>query len=276
MPPKGVSTLQKTIKLVTSKSVRAENQRNMKLLQELKSYDQRGEYALSIENDYQVKNINQIITPRQAERIGYDFIIEKNTQTITYSPKTKGDDIFPEIKSIRYIPQRTNVRIHHKDIVVVPRWSVDFDSFGTRYAKEILACSGTILEDTLSYCPKHLKLGSFTIISKKTIAVCEICGESLCEEHIKRCPICGKYLCEEHGVECSSCQTRFCKEHVTQTCPICRSAICNQCVITCPICNIQYGKNHAMACDKCGTLVCPNCVITTGFIRKTKTCKKCI
>jgi len=275
MPSKGVGVLEKTIKLVTSKRVRAENQRNKKLLQELRSYDQRRKYTLNIENDYQVNTPKHIITPGQAERMGYDFIIEKNTQIITYYPKTKGDYILPEIKAIKYIPKRTDIRINLRDIVVVPRWSVDFDSFGTSYAKEILACSGTILEDTLSFCPKHYKLAALTITSKKTVAVCEICGQSLCEEHVKRCPTCGKWLCEEHGVECSSCQTRFCKEHITQTCPFCNSAICNLCIITCPVCNTQYGKDHAMTCDKCGTLVCPNCVITTGFIRKTKTCKKC-
>ena len=73
----------------------------------------------------------------------------------------------------------------------------------------MLACSGTILEDTLSHCPKHMKIGALRFSSNKSIAVCEVCGESLCETHVKPCPACGKWLCEEHGLDCSVCQNRL-------------------------------------------------------------------
>ncbi len=148
MPSKGVGVLEKTIKLVTSKRVRAENQRNKKLLQELRSYDQRRKYIHSKENDYQVNKVKPVVTPGQAERMGYDFIIEKNTQTITYYPKTKGEYILPEIRAIKYIPKRADIRINLRDIVVVPRWSVDFDSFGTDLCKRD---TGMFRYDTRGY-----------------------------------------------------------------------------------------------------------------------------
>lgn len=273
LPAKGIGILARTIKVVASVSARAENERSKKFLQELRKYSARREYPLNIENDYRVDKLKPVFTPRQAEKACIDFITEKNTQKVTYRPKDEEIKLIAE--SVTYVPKRNDIRITRRDIVVVPRWSVDFDSLGTSYTKEILAYSGTVLEDTLSYCPKHFKLGAITLISKKTIAVCEVCGQSLCEDHIKRCPTCNKWLCEEHGTECSVCQNRFCVDHITLTCSVCNSPICNSCVTTCPVCNAQYGKDHAVTCNQCGTLVCPNCVITTGFIRKTRTCKKC-
>jgi hypothetical protein len=275
MPATGMGWVTKVLKTVASRSAHGESERNKKLLQELRGYNPQREYPLNIESEYQVDKLKPVITPSQAVKSSIEFIIEKNTQKITYHPKTEEDSYFPESKSITYSPKKTDIRITRKDVVVVPRWSVEFDSLGTSYVKEILACSGAILEDTLSYCPKHFKLGAITIVSKKAIAVCEICGQSLCEDHVARCPTCNKWLCEEHGIACSACQNRFCKDHITLTCPICRSAICNSCVTTCPICSTQYGRNHTVTCDRCGTRVCPNCLTASGFIRKTRTCKKC-
>ena len=275
LPVKGASILTKAIKVVTSASARAETERNKKLLHELNSYSPLREYSLSIKDNYAVNKLKPIITPRQAVQSCIDFITEKNTREISYHPKTDDDSLFQMSKKKTYIPKRRDIRIRRKDVVVVPRWSLNFDSFAKSYSKEIFACSGEVLEDTLSHCPKHFKLGAVKIVSKRTIAVCEVCGQSLCENHVKRCPICNKWLCEEHGIECSACQSLFCEEHMTLVCPICNSYICNSCVTECPICNLQYGVDHAVTCSRCRTNVCKNCVTTTGFIRKTRTCKKC-
>ena len=43
----------------------------------------------------------------------------------------------------------------------------------------MLACSGTLLEDSIQYCPKHT--GPF---KKETIAACETCGQALCAKHV--------------------------------------------------------------------------------------------
>ena len=275
MPEKGIGILAKALKAVAFARVRSENERTKKLLQELRSKKPLRTYDIDIKNDYTVSKLRPIIRPREADGIAIDFVIEKNTQMITYYPETDEESFFPETESISYTPRKTDIRIIRKEMVAIPRWSVEFDSLGTRYAREILACSGTVLEDTLSYCPRHFKLGAITIVSKKTVAVCEICGQSFCEDHVRRCPICSKWLCEEHGIDCDVCENRFCKEHISLTCPICDASICNSCAITCPICNVKYGKNHAVTCDKCRTLVCPNCVTTTGLIRKTRICKRC-
>lgn len=275
MPEKGVGVLKKTLQTLVSTRAHVENERNKKLLKELRDKKPSAKYSLDIENDYRVSKLKPIIKPRQAIAASIDFIIDKNTQEIAYHPKTKDENFFPETKYMTYVPKRNDIQITREDVIIIPRWSIDFDSLGRGYKKEILACSGTILEDTLSYCPKHFKIGALTIISKKTIAVCEICGQSLCEDHVKRCPVCNKWLCEDHGIECSECHNRFCKEHINLTCPICNLPLCNSCMIICPICNRHYGRKHAVKCDKCNILVCPDCVVTSGLIRKTRLCKKC-
>jgi hypothetical protein len=275
MSEKGLGVIKKVLKVITSKSAHAENERNKKLIQELKRNKPIGAYSLNIKADYTVTKIKPVVPPRQATELCINFIIEKNTTEVTYYPKSKDDDAFQESESLTYIPKRRDISIIRKDIVLVPRWSAEFDALGMSYNKEILGCSGVSLEDTLSFCPKHFKIGAISIVSKRTTAVCETCGLSLCEDHVKQCPICNKWLCEEHGVECSECKKRFCKEHITVICPICRSPICDSCILVCPICNTKYGKHHAVECDQCGAIVCPNCVITAGIIRKKRTCKKC-
>jgi hypothetical protein len=275
LPSKAIGWLKKVIKTAVSSTARVEDERTKILIQELRSNSPQREYVLPIEGEYQVNKLKPLVTPRQAEKLASDYVIEKNTQQITYQPKSKDDGYFTETKSIEYVPRKADVRIKRKDLAVVPRWSVEFDSIGRNYVKEIMACSGTVIEDTLSNCPYHFKIGAFSLVSKKTVAVCEVCGESLCEDHVQRCPICGKWLCQEHGITCSECQSRFCEEHISLTCPICGSAICNSCAAKCPLCGVQYGKSHAVTCNRCGIPVCPNCLTTTGLIRKTRTCKKC-
>jgi hypothetical protein len=274
MPETGLGAVKRVFKVLASKSARAESERNKKLIQELKHNRSAGAYSLDVKADYTVTNLKPIVTPSEATESSINFIIEKNTTEVTYYPESE-DDEYIESESVTFIPKRRGISIIRKDIVLMPKWSAEFDAFGIIYNKEILGCSGVPLEDTISFCPKHFKLGAIAV-SKRTIAVCEACGLSLCEDHVKQCPICNKWLCEDHGVECSECKKRFCKEHIEMTCPICGSPLCDSCVTVCPICSTKYGKRHAVSCDQCGTTVCPNCVSTTGLIRKKRTCKKCM
>ncbi len=276
MPTKDAGgVLQRALKIIVSSRARAENERNKKLLEELRTNIPLRNYSINIVDDYSVTKLKPVISPREAVQSCVDFITEKNTQKIAYYPKTDDDNLFQRSESITYVPKRKDVRIKRRDIAVVPKWSVDFDSFGKSYKREVLACSGRILEDTMNYCPKHFKIRATKIVSKRTVAVCEVCGQSLCKNHVGSCPTCSKWLCEEHGIVCSACQDLFCEEHITLICPICSADICDSCAITCPICNLQYGRDHNVTCDKCGATVCPDCVTTTGFIRKTRLCKNC-
>lgn len=273
MPEKGLGILKKALKSVISKKARAENDRSKKLIHELRQGKPLREYSLNIEDEYTVTKLEPITTPREAIKSCINFVVEKNTTEIEYFPKTKDDTSYS--KTIVYVPRGKDISITHKDIVVVPRWSIDFDSFGMNYKREILAWSGTPLEDTLTYCPEHLRIGALTLLPKKAIAVCEVCGKSLCDDHVKQCPICNKWLCHEHGADCEACRNRFCNKHLTLICPICGGSVCEACATSCPICGKRYGNNHTVRCDRCGTLVCPTCITTTGVIRKNRICKRC-
>jgi len=136
---------------------------------------------------------------------------------ITYYPKSESKTFIPKTKSIKFVPKRSDIKIVRRDIVAVPRWPINYDSLGLGYVREMLACSGTVLEDTLSYCPSHFKLGALAIISKQTVAVCEICGQSLCEEHVKRCPVCSKC----GMLVCSNCVVTTGLLRKTRTCKKC-------------------------------------------------------
>jgi hypothetical protein len=276
MPEKGLGILKKALTSLVSKKARLQNERSEKLLSELQHNKPSREYSISIEDEYTVIKLKPLATPNEAVRTSIDFVTEENTVDIEYSIESKDDSYWKETRTTTYVPKRQNIRIIRKDIVVIPRWSIDFESFGTSYKKEILACSDTPLEDTLSYCPWHFKIGALTITSRKAIAVCEVCGKSLCEDHVKRCPLCNKWLCEEHGSDCEVCGNRFCSQHITLSCPVCGRPVCEACATACPICNRKYSRNHAVRCDNCGTLVCPGCVTTKGLIRRTSTCKKCL
>jgi hypothetical protein len=273
MPERGLGII-KTLKNIASEAAYAQNDRTMKLLQELNHREAITGYTVEIKEDYKINKLEPVIKPRQAIEAAREYIIERNTQKLTYVPKSEGNDLFSQ-RSITYVPKKTDIRIISKDIVVIPRWSIEFESFKRTYRKEILACSGLTIEDTMRYCPKHIKIGAITL-APKTIAVCEICGQSLCDKHVRNCPICQKWLCEDDGVECSVCKNRFCKEHQLISCSICNEPLCIPCTTTCPICGKTYGINHIITCDKCKKDACPNCMITTGILKKNRTCKKCV
>jgi len=267
-PSEGMGLVKKAFRLAVSKEARADNSRINALLDELYENDTVSQYTLSVQDNYAVNDIDPIISISQAVDIAYDYIIDMNTEDIPYSTDD-GEEL-----EMTYIPKRRDIMILTREKVSVPRWSINFESFGRNYSREILACSGKVLEDTLIHCPKHFRLGG--IISKKSFAVCEICGMNLCKDHAKQCPKCEKWICEDHGTECSSCENRYCKDHINNICPICELPICSACMVNCPICRKNYGKDHTLVCDKCGKKACPDCIEVKGLVRKSRTCRRCV
>jgi len=245
-----------------------------KTLDELSYYKNKTSYAVP-GGSYQVKIMEPEVQNRFAKRLAIDFVINKNTQRISYQPKSS--DSLLDIKFITFRPKKKNVLIKKMHFLYVPKWSVIFLSKNIDYTREIFAFSGEKIEDSISYCPEHFKsdLLSFLNKSKKTIAVCEICGKAFCEDHIKQCPVCNKWICYKDGISCAVCGTFYCPEHINKTCSICSKEICDECYSICPICNKTYGKKHEVVCDNCGTVVCPECMTSKGLIRKKHYCLNC-
>jgi len=117
----------------------------------------------------------------------------------------------------------------------------------------MLAHSGTTLEDTLKWCPKH------RILKKGSVAVCEICGQALCEEHVFQCPKCGTHLVQGR---CPKCEMG---PGPVEKCEICGSLLVNgKCLNICIECGTHLVDGICPnTCRECGTHlvdgVCPKC-----------------
>ena len=162
------------------------------------------------------------------------------------------------------------------DFIYVPKWKIEYQSSDYEYSKEMYAHSGTKIEDTIEYCPNHFQIGGLRLVSKKTNAVCEVCGKALCNEHIYKCPTCGKWLCAECGITCSSCNRVLCQEHIHNQCSVSQQKICDDCTVMCPICGNTYGKKQEVTCSQCGASVCKNCSQSKGLIMKKQYCMNCL
>ncbi len=220
--------------------------------------------------DFQLVKVNPLVNRGEAKRIALLEITERNTQEFTFT--TKKDDIGSKV----YTPRNNDVFLSDIRPVFVPVWEIGFSSSGRSYSRRMLAGSGTVLEDTIDVCPNHMLKDIVKVQKKSTIAVCEVCGDALCEKHIAQCPVCGRWLCEEHSQQCSSCGLRFCKEHLSNTCLVCNHALCHACVKTCRICGKPLCDKHQVVCSICSKIVCSDCSnISGGLLRKTYTCKAC-
>lgn len=231
-------------------------------------------YKVRSTDEYEVKKIDQ--NPeieRQFKKIAILEIIQKNTKNISYTVETEDDY---ELKEFKFVPKPKEITIISTRLVFVPKWEIIFVSGEYEYLKEIAASSGSTIIDTIFYCPEHFFRELLKIFRKKTIAVCEVCGKALCDEHIHQCPVCKKWLGVEHSLKCKNCEKFFCKEHIYTACHICGGPICEDCVIQCQICSQITCKNDMVKCEKCRRTVCRGCsvpvrkyLILTRFVCKT-------
>lgn len=279
-----VEGLAKALRVISASKPAEESSRAKKIVHEITHSQPSLEYSLTIGQDYNVSKLNRVIQVKNAISTALDYIIEKNTRTVTY-PIQKKKDTFDQTGQVEYIPTKRNITITSKDLIYLPRWTIHFNSFGTIFSKEVLAHSGIVLEDTIQYCPKHISLGVVTNVLKskpKTIAICEECGKAFCADHIDQCPVCQKWLCKDHSFECSSCNIRYCQDHASNVCSNCKLPLCADCVAECNICRGIVGKNHLQKCEMCGVIGCERCIqkkaAKKGFVGLLKTarmCKKC-
>lgn len=267
-PVKDLSSVTKTLKGVISKKEREVGKRVKKLIEEMEIGTPTN-YEVKPGEDYKVRKFEPSISKRSIEKSAINFIIQKNTEHITYIPNSQEDELLPEVKVITYIPKFKDVNIKSVMLVYVPRWAIDYEVFSKTYTKEVLAFSGAVLEDTLRYCSKDVGL-----LKKETIAICELCGQAFCSEHVSQCPVCGKWLCEADGGICEDCRRVYCTGHILK-CEICDRPLCNDCKQACSICGKTVSRKHMQSCDNCGAVACTECMTKTGVIRRKTLCKKC-
>ncbi|MEN6611246.1 MAG: hypothetical protein ABFC24_10405, partial [Methanoregulaceae archaeon] len=264
--------LSRTWKSISSSERKQENANINKIIREISSSQPAAAFSLTIGQDYEVSKLKEIYTKQGAGRTAKDYIVKKNTHQIQYEcENTNG---IPYYESMHFVPTDKHIQLIGGELIYVPKWLIHFSSFGTKFTRELLAHSGTVLEDTIQYCPLHFKLGALSV-KKKTTAVCEVCGKAFCEEHIDQCPICKRWICKDHSVICSSCGQHFCKDDAIQLPGDSLSFVCKNCVRECPICKKIVGKVNLHTCEKCGITGCLSCVKKTGILKKINLCKKC-
>ena len=267
-PLKTLSSVTKVLKGVISKKAREESKRAKKLIEEMEIGAPKN-YEVRPGEDYSVRVLQPSISKRSLAKSAINYIVQKNTERIVYTPKSRKDEFLPETKFITYVPKTRDINIKSVRLVYIPKWEINYEAFNKTYTKEVLAFSGTVLEDTLRYCPKHIGL-----LKKENVAICEVCGQALCREHVFQCPVCGKWLCEDDGVFCEDCKRIHCTDHILK-CEICGQPLCNDCKQICPICGKTVGKRHMRTCDNCGVTACTDCTTTIGIIRRKTLCKNC-
>jgi hypothetical protein len=255
-----------------SSKASAENFQRKKIFREVSENNPLREITRIRGNEYQIQQLAVDYSKREINHTVIDYITGKNSHVITYVPEKTNS--FSPIRSVDFTPDRGDIKLSNGEIIFVPKWSLHFLAFGSVYTREILACSGTILEDTIALCPHHFNLGILTG-KTKNIGVCEKCGSAFCKSHGRQCAACNSWLCDSHSVYCNSCKRAFCQEHIPATCSISEKPVCNDCVLLCPVCGKPYGKDLAVKCNTCGQTVCPLCATTSGIIKRVTTCKRC-
>ena len=267
-----IGVMAQAIKLVASSAAYGDFTRRKKLMEEIVQHQPTKEYTITVGQDYQITKSKAEYSNREMNRIALEYIVQKYTSTVPYTVQKK--DQFPELRSMDIVPKRDEIKLLSGEIVLTPKWIVHFNALGTIFTREMFACSGNILEDTIRYCPNHLKMGMLSV-KKNTKAICEKCGKAYCTDHISQCQICKAWFCDNHIIHCTSCNRSFCREHITKECKISKAPLCSDCSVICPICKREYGKNLQVICDQCGSKVCKDCITVRGLIKRIKTCKNC-
>jgi hypothetical protein len=210
--------------------------------------------SIPIDQNYRVIKLEPKYNKKALKTSAFSYIIEKNMRQ-------------------GFAPKREDITLDIGTPVFLPKWEINFDACGKIYSREILACSGNVIIDTIANCPNHDSFLSSLTSPKKVIAVCEECGSAFCNSHGTQCIVCKKWLCNNHIIHCSICQAPFCKDHINQSCTLCKEYVCENCLVSCPKCNRVYGKNHTKQCNYCNKQVCSECTTTVGTILKKHYCK---
>jgi hypothetical protein len=260
-----VGVLRKIISRTTSDS-------KTKLLNELKHYHDLSNYPQPTQK-FSISVIQPEITYRNAKKTTIDFIINQNIKKVKYRPKT-AETIF-DTQAVTFTPKRKHINLDQLVLFYVPKWRIEYSSNNLLYTRQIFAYSGTVIEDTIAFCPEHTSLGKIHLRQQKNNAVCEVCGRALCETHVKPCPVCGKWACYNHAVNCEGCENLFCAEHIPKQCEICGQSGCESCLVICESCNKTVSKVHTKTCDRCHRLACSACITSKGLIRKKNYCANC-
>jgi hypothetical protein len=147
-----------------------------------------------LNGDYEVGVIDDEVSLKIGERKVLEKIVSENTQKASYyrlNRKGKRKE-----QKIKIIPRFSEIIIIRKSLIYVPKWIITIKAGECVYNRKALAASNTLIVDDIAFCPNHFTLGKIWSASKRTSAVCEICGGAFCDDHIFK--INNTYYCERH------------------------------------------------------------------------------
>jgi hypothetical protein len=237
------------------------------------------DYEITRSKDFRMERLPDNVGMRAAKRLAIQRIQDANSKAISYKMKVGKDDRgVTEYRSARfdYVPSKKNIILKRTQIIYSPKWEIEFQSGKRTYNRHVLANSRVTISDDISTCPYHHLKNLLKFTTVRSVAVCEECGDALCDKHVHQCPVCGRWLCDEHSVVCHGCGRHFCPEHLTNQCSICSQRLCDDCVQTCQICGALVGPDHSHVCSKCGATVCDRCsIVQKKLFRKEYLCVNC-
>jgi hypothetical protein len=178
--------------LLQSKEERAERKEDKLVTQDVLNLRDIREPVLKT-SEYEVSIAEPSITEVDARTLTKAYVAKKNSKTVRYEPKKKkrDDEIgLPDVREMKIVPKQNEVTIRGQKMVLVPKWSLEYESGRRSYQRRSLASSGSIIEDGLAKCLKC------TVIHRDTMAVCEECGVLLCDKHAHQED--SRWLCEDH------------------------------------------------------------------------------
>jgi Holliday junction resolvase-like predicted endonuclease len=176
---RGSGFLEGVTSLFKGKEERTERKEDKLVYENLVSASPTKEYVKK-NSDYAVSVVEPQVSPEEAKRSATEEAIRRNTNTVYYQPKSRSDDFFDTIdkRSMKIVPKRNEVSIRGQSMVYVPKWDLQYESGQRTYQRRMIASSGSVIEDDLAKCVKC------NIRHHPTAAVCDVCGATLCEDHV--------------------------------------------------------------------------------------------
>lgn len=168
---------------------------NGQVCMDLKNIRPKIHYKLQENPDYSISSLEPSLSMKTATYMVLEEIIDSNIKEVSYDTKTSRGEV--EKKTMTIIPRKSDIAIKKSSLVYVPIWVISIQSKGVTYRRRAMAASKTMIVDELALCPKDFS--SLKILSKKksSVALCETCGTSLCDDHIYKNN--GEHYCKEHS-----------------------------------------------------------------------------
>lgn len=139
-------------------------------------------------SDYDVSVAEAEVSEESAISLMKDYVVKKNTKTVTYQ-KGRKEDL--DISTMKIVPKKKEIILRGSKLVYVPKWDLQYEAADWSFSRRFVASSGGVVEDPLAKCDKC------KLMKKPAEVLCEVCGRPLCEKHSVFED--GRWMCSNHS-----------------------------------------------------------------------------